>query len=34
MADVKNPARAALERGEVSIGCGLRLARGAESGGS
>jgi 2-keto-3-deoxy-L-rhamnonate aldolase RhmA len=32
MADVKNPARAALERGEVSIGCGLRLARGAEIG--
>jgi 4-hydroxy-2-oxoheptanedioate aldolase len=32
MADVKNPARAALERGEVSIGCGLRLARSAEIG--
>ena len=32
MADVKNPARAALERGDVSIGVGLRLARGAEIG--
>ncbi|HWE75117.1 MAG TPA: aldolase/citrate lyase family protein, partial [Stellaceae bacterium] len=32
MTDVKNPARAPLERGEVSIGCGLRLARGVEIG--
>ena len=32
MTEVKNPARAALERGEVSIGVGLRLARGAEIG--
>ncbi|HLI20013.1 MAG TPA: aldolase/citrate lyase family protein [Stellaceae bacterium] len=32
MPDVKNPARERLEAGEVSIGCGLRLARGAEIG--
>jgi 4-hydroxy-2-oxoheptanedioate aldolase len=32
MAEVKNPARAPLERGEVSIGVGLRLARGVEIG--
>jgi 2-keto-3-deoxy-L-rhamnonate aldolase RhmA len=32
MAEVKNPAREPLQRGEVSIGVGLRLARGAEIG--
>jgi 4-hydroxy-2-oxoheptanedioate aldolase len=32
MADVRNPARERLEQGEVSIGVGLRLARGAEIG--
>src|SRR5579872_6856306 len=32
MAEIKNPARAPLEAGEVSIGVGLRLARGAEIG--
>jgi len=32
MVEVKNPARERLEAGEVSIGVGLRLARGAEIG--
>jgi 2-keto-3-deoxy-L-rhamnonate aldolase RhmA len=32
MAEIKNPAREPLQRGEVSIGVGLRLARGAEIG--
>jgi 4-hydroxy-2-oxoheptanedioate aldolase len=32
MAELKNPARTRLENGEVSIGVGLRLARGAEIG--
>ncbi len=32
MAELKNPARVRLENGEVSIGVGIRLARGAEIG--
>jgi 2-keto-3-deoxy-L-rhamnonate aldolase RhmA len=32
MAELRNPARARLARGEASIGVGLRLARGAEIG--